>query len=339
MAIVKMNKFTLLTFESKKEELLRKLQGFSNVEFINLQDENLLEANEELKSLSKDEIDSNIAKYEEDLSKAKTTLDFLTNYMPKKSGLKALEDDKEDLTIDELDSAVKNINWNEIYEKVKLKEDELHNIESQITKLEGEIEVLTPWQALDISFEALNELKTVSTFIGSISKGRTVKQTILGGYVFGLGGTFTSFIILGNYSLGLQVSGRLDVMGLYNASQDLYSTIIAIINTLPMAQIVLILLALAMITFYATSFDAIALVASAYSYKELPDGQEPHMGVKVFWSLMLILLPIALVFSDSSMANLQTVSIIAAFPLAAVILLIVASFLKDGKKYLEENRK
>ena len=39
MAIVKMNKFTLLTFESKKEELLRRLQGFSNVEFINLQDE------------------------------------------------------------------------------------------------------------------------------------------------------------------------------------------------------------------------------------------------------------------------------------------------------------
>ena len=176
-------------------------------------------------------------------------------------------------------------------------------------------------------------------FIGSISKGRTVKQTILGGYVFGLGGTFTSFIILGNYSLGLQVSGRLDVMGIYNAGQDLYATIIAVINTLPMAQIVLVLLALAMVTFYATSFDAIALVASAYSYKEIPDGEEPHMGVKVFWSLMLILLPIALVFSDSSMANLQTVSIIAAFPLAAVILLIVASFLKDGKKYLEENRK
>ena len=173
-------------------------------------------------------------------------------------------------------------------------------------------------------------------FIGSISRGRTVKQTILGGYLFGLGGTFTSFIILGNYSLGLQVSGQLDVMGIYNAGQDLYSTIIAVINTLPLPQMVLILLILTMITFYATSFDAIALVASAYSYKEIPDGGEPHMGVKIFWSLMLILLPIALVFSDSSMANLQTVSIIAAFPLAAVILLIVASFLKDGKAYLNE---
>lgn len=170
MAIVKMNKFTLLTFESKKEKLLHRLQGFSNVEFINLQDENIIENNEAFQSLSKDEVDSNIAKYEEDLSKAKMTLDFLTSYMPKKSGLKALEDDKENLTIDELEEAVKNINWDEIYAKVKEKEDELHSIESKITKLEGEIEVLTPWQALDISFEALNELETVSSFVGSISK-------------------------------------------------------------------------------------------------------------------------------------------------------------------------
>ena len=58
MAIVKMNKFTLLTFESKKEKLLHRLQGFSNVEFINLQDENIIENNEAFQSLSKDEVDS-----------------------------------------------------------------------------------------------------------------------------------------------------------------------------------------------------------------------------------------------------------------------------------------
>ena len=63
MAIVKMNKFTLLTFESKKEKLLHRLQGFSNVEFINLQDENIIENNEAFQSLSKDEVYSNITKY------------------------------------------------------------------------------------------------------------------------------------------------------------------------------------------------------------------------------------------------------------------------------------
>lgn len=171
-------------------------------------------------------------------------------------------------------------------------------------------------------------------FIGNISKGRTVKQTILGGYIFGLGGTFTSFIILGNYSLGLQVFGKLDVIGLYTATGNLYTTIIAIVRTLPLAPLVLILLALTMIAFYATSFDAIALVASSYSYKELDNNEEPHMGIKVFWSIMLILLPIALVFSDNSMANLQTVSIIAAFPIAVIIVMIIVSFFKDAKKML-----
>ena len=47
-------------------------------------------------------------------------------------------------------------------------------------------------------------------FIGSISRGRTIRSTILGGYVFGMGSTFVSFIVLGNYGLGLQMAGRHD---------------------------------------------------------------------------------------------------------------------------------
>jgi len=172
-------------------------------------------------------------------------------------------------------------------------------------------------------------------FIGTISRGRTVKQTILGGYIYSLGGTFLSFIILGNYGLGLQVSGKLDVMANYLASGDLYTTIISIVQTLPLAPMVLVLLVATMIAFYATSFDSIALVASAYTYKQLTGDEDPHTYVKMFWSIMLILLPIALTFSDSSMANLQSVSIIAAFPIGLVIMLIIASFFKDAKQYLE----
>lgn len=168
-------------------------------------------------------------------------------------------------------------------------------------------------------------------FIGSISRGRTIRQTILGGYVCGLGGTFVSFIILGNYSLGLQMQGKLDVLSIYRASGDLYPTITAIVKTLPIAPLVLVLLAITMVAFYATSFDAIALVASSYSYRTLEENEEPQLCIKIFWSVMLILLPIALLFSDSSMANLQTVSILAAFPIAIIMLLIVLSFFRDVK--------
>ena len=36
------------------------------------------------------------------------------------------------------------------------------------------------------------------------------------------------------------------------------------------------------------------------------------------------------------MSNLQSVSIIAVFPIGIIIVLIVISFLKDTKKYMEE---
>lgn len=174
-------------------------------------------------------------------------------------------------------------------------------------------------------------------FIGSISRGRTIKQTILGGYFWGLSGTFTSFIILGNYSLGLQVQGKMDILGFYRSSQDLYQTILTIMDTLPLAKLGLILLAVTMIAFYATSFDALTLVASTYSYKELKSTEEPEKRVKLFWAILLILFPIALIFNDSSMANLQSVSIIAAFPIGFIMLLIIGSFFRDAKNYLQEN--
>ena len=54
------------------------------------------------------------------------------------------------------------------------------------------------------------------------------------------------------------------------------------------------------------------------------------------WCVLLILLPIALLFAESSMNNLQSVSIVAAFPIGAVIVMITASFMKDAKAYLKE---
>lgn len=176
-------------------------------------------------------------------------------------------------------------------------------------------------------------------FIGSISQGRTIRQTVLGGYFFGLSGTFTSFIILGNYGLSLQMHGRLDLMAIYNQSQNLYEAIMAIFETMPLAKAGLLLLALTMIAFYATSFDALTMVASSYSYRSLDWTQEPDRFIKLFWAVTLMLLPIALIFSENSMNSLQTVSIIAAFPISFIILLIIWSFFKDAGSYLNETKK
>ena len=173
-------------------------------------------------------------------------------------------------------------------------------------------------------------------FIGNISRGRTIKQTILGGYVFGVGSTISSFIILGNFGLGLQSSGAKDFIAQYNESSDLYGLIISIIQSMPAGTFILVLIMICMIAFYATSFDSIAYTAACYSYKKLGEDEKPNAMITLLWCILLIVLPIALVFSESSMNNIQSVSIISAFPIGIIMILMIWSFFKDAKKYMKE---
>lgn len=173
-------------------------------------------------------------------------------------------------------------------------------------------------------------------FIGSISRGRTVRQTIIGGYVFGVGSTLISFIVLGNYSMGMQLAGKVDFITPYLENGDMYGMIVNIIKTMPGAPFIMVLVLLTMVAFYATSFDSIALTASCYSYHTLKDDEQPNKGIQLMWCILLILLPIGLLFAESSMNNLQSVSIVAAFPIGIVIVMIAISFLKDAKEYIKK---
>jgi BCCT family betaine/carnitine transporter len=173
-------------------------------------------------------------------------------------------------------------------------------------------------------------------FIGNISRGRTIRQVIGGGYIFGVGSTIVSFVVLGNYSLGLQAAGGADFIAVYEKSGDLYELILNIIDTMPFSKFILVLVIVTMVTFYATSFDSIAYTASCYSYYNLGEDEMPHRAIELLWCLLLIVLPMGLVFSESSMNNIQSVSIISAFPIGIIMVIMVWSFFKDAKDYLKE---
>lgn len=176
-------------------------------------------------------------------------------------------------------------------------------------------------------------------FIGKISKGRTVKQTVLGGYSWGLAGTFTSFIILGNYGMAQQLKHGLNISEFIKSGGAYSDAILNIFDTLPFSSIGLLLLVVTMIAFYSTTFDALTMVISSYSYKLLKADEEPDKKVRIFWSVVFILFPIALIFMEKSMYSLQSVAIIAAFPIGFIVVMIILSFFKDAKNYLEENKK
>ena len=176
MAIVKMNKFTLLAFESQKKELLKELQKSSLVEFINLQDENFLENNEEFSDLGKDDSGSVYGDCEEELSLAKVTLAYLKEFIPRQSGFKAMKEGKKELTAQELEKTVKETDWKAICAKVKEKEDKISGLEHEKTQYQTEIDAMKPYESFDVPFSELKTLKT-PYYIGSLPN--QYKETVV----------------------------------------------------------------------------------------------------------------------------------------------------------------
>ena len=115
----------------------------------------------------------------------------------------------------------------------------------------------------------------------------------------------------------------------------MYDAILMIFDTLPLSAFALILLVVNMIAFYSTTLDGITYVASSYSYKKISAEEEPSHKIRGFWSIMLILLPIALLFAENSLYSLQGVTIIAAFPVGIMLVMIVWSFFKDCREWLK----
>lgn len=172
-------------------------------------------------------------------------------------------------------------------------------------------------------------------FIALISKGRTIRNTVFGSFGWGLAGTYTSFIILGNYGLAQQMKHGLDVTGFIGNGGEMYQAILMIFDTLPLPVVALMLLVVTMIAFYSTTLDGITYVTSSYSYKHISADEEPSRKIRGFWAVLLIFLPIGLLFAENSLYSLQGVTIIAAFPVGILLVMIVWSFFKDCRNYLQ----
>lgn len=176
-------------------------------------------------------------------------------------------------------------------------------------------------------------------FIAIISKGRTLRNVVFGSFGWGLAGTYVSFIILGNYGLAMQMKHGLDVIGFIGGGGEMSDAILMIFNTLPLPSLALILLVITMIAFYSTTLDGITYVTSSYSYKRISPDEEPSKGIRAFWSILLIILPIGLLFAQNSLYSLQGVTIIAAFPIGILLVMIIWGFFKDCNKWLSEQKK
>lgn len=164
-------------------------------------------------------------------------------------------------------------------------------------------------------------------FIAKISRGRTIRQVILGGVAWGTLGCTAYFSILGNYAMHLELTNVLSVTGLLE-EVGAPATIIQVIGTLPFGTLVVAVFSFIALIFLATTFDSAAYMMASATTPNIGINEEPAKWNRLFWALTLFILPGTLMVLGGDLKTLQTASILTAIPFIFVILLLVISLMK-----------
>lgn len=166
----------------------------------------------------------------------------------------------------------------------------------------------------------------VGLFIARISRGRTIKQLVLGVMGWGSLGTCLFLMITGAYSLNLEITGALPVSEIL--AKDGMSVMVAkIIATLPFSKLVLCLFIVLGMVFAATNIDSAAYIVASISTKNIRNDQEPQLWTRIVWTVSFALLTSGLVLVDALDAVLA-ITIICSVPLIPILILMCISMVK-----------
>lgn len=165
---------------------------------------------------------------------------------------------------------------------------------------------------------------SMGLFIARISRGRTIKQMVAGSIFFGSLGCFLFFMVLGNYSLSLQLSGALDVVKVL-AESGPNTAIYAILQELPFGTVVTGAFIILCILFTATTFDSISFILASVVQKDV--NEDPLRWNRLFWAFALSIMPSILLFMGG-LHTLQTAAIVGGMPLLVIAFMLMMSAMR-----------
>ncbi|MBM0046248.1 V-type ATP synthase subunit I [Anaerococcus sp. mt242] len=161
MAIVKMDKFNLLSFDSDRENLLNSLQSFNYVHFNDLVKENDENYISEVRETER------LAHIDESLNKVNYAIDVIRDYT--KDLPEELDEKVSDLSLEEVNRRGSNFTFDLIYEKLRdliTKREKLVQSRDGLNQKQSD---LSPWQDIDVNMDQLYRSDRFFMETGTIS--------------------------------------------------------------------------------------------------------------------------------------------------------------------------
>lgn len=162
----------------------------------------------------------------------------------------------------------------------------------------------------------------VGMFIARISRGRTLREFVIGVLLIPMGFTLAWLSVFGNSALSLFQHGMktLGDVALSDPAQAVYH----MLATYPMATPVIVLAVAICLIFFVTSADSGALVVANLSCAGDSGSQDAPNWLRIFWAAAVCILTLSLLFAGDYTA-LQTAVVLSALPFSLVLVLFVVA--------------
>jgi len=161
----------------------------------------------------------------------------------------------------------------------------------------------------------------VGTFLARISKGRTIRQFVLGVLVIPSGVSLVWFAILGGTAINLQLTGEANLVDRVGEPEVALFTLL---EQFPLATITSIVVIVLVAVFFVSGADAASIVMGMLTCRGI---LEPPRAIVAFWGTAMGGVAITLLLAGG-LESLQQAAIVAGAPFALLMIGLVISFFK-----------
>ena len=166
-------------------------------------------------------------------------------------------------------------------------------------------------------------------FIAKISRGRTIREIVMGGLIAGSLGCMVFYMILPGMGINMQMTGQVDLMSIMS-EQGRGAVVYAMLEQMPLGTLFVFAFGLITLISYITGHCAVGYSLAAATQYEIAENEDPAHWNIAFWLILAGVVSLALYFiNPESLKPLQTVSILTGFPLCFVIAIVAKSFIKQ----------
>ncbi|MDR1249566.1 MAG: BCCT family transporter, partial [Treponema sp.] len=162
----------------------------------------------------------------------------------------------------------------------------------------------------------------VGTFIARISKGRTIREYVLGVLVVPAVFCLAWFAVFGGTAINLEIAGA--GIGKTIVS-DVTTGIFVVLSHMPLGTIVSCIVIILLITFFITSADSAIFVLGMFARR---GKLEPDKRIVVISGIMISLAAIVFLY-NGGLQVIQTTSIVMALPFMLIMLSICWALFKE----------